>query len=141
MAYTGDVPANSIIPSNGSIVRNGADSAFIFKPLDSKTYSLTIASPTSGLNIVMGVVCEDTTMQYLEGIVDGGTSVYVSAKYQTTPYVSGTSIGSVTLNTSGYVSTGVSASVSNGNWLQITVGAVSGSVTAVTVLLRGIITI
>ena len=140
MAYTGDVPANSIIPSNGSIFRDGGDAIFIFSPLDSKTYSVTIPSPTSGLNVVMGVTTEDTTIQYIEGIVDGGTSVYVAAKYQTTPYVSGTDIGNITLNASGYVSTGVGVAVTSGKWLQITMGAVSGSVTAVTILLRGIIT-
>lgn len=141
MAYTGDVPANTIVLGHSSLLRNAADTGFITPPIDNRLFVVNVASPKNTMTIVFAYIYEGVTITSVDGICAGGSDVEVVIKEQSTPYSAGTTIMIFTPNTASkraVVTTPYATTA--GSFLSIIIGTVTGSVNNVIVSLNGYVT-
>lgn len=139
MAYTGDVPADTSLPPNCGLFRNAANDGWMAAPIDRRSFNIGVGSPASGTQVVFSYIYEGITITGLDAVIPDGTSAEVFVKYQSVPYTAGIAVASGVATISG-VYTSANVSVAAGNWLSVTVGAVSGSITALTVIVTGYVT-
>ena len=144
MAYTGDVPANTVISSYESFLRNWNDDSFIARSVGTKTFTTVMHNPTASASQIMAYIRLPFSVTYISGVIAGGTNVILNVEDRSSLGTSGTDIlgTDIVMDKDGQ-GAGISPpgyAVSAGHWLVLAITSVSGSPSEVLVMVTGELT-